>query len=517
MSSGAAGSVERVDEHLSALDAAVDRLLGDGLTGLSNDDIVHVLQRLERSMRKLVAADQQVLVESAERSLHAVFDVRSPVEFLVKTVRISESQAQSRLRSAKDTGTWHDCRGEGLRAVYPDTAKALREGEIGLKHVEAVREIMRQIPASVDDAKREAAEAVLAMVARQADPKYVLRAGLDLLAYLNPDGNFSDADRARQRGLRVGRQRADLMTPISGLLDPQTRALLEPLLAKMARPGMNNPDDPDSPSGDCEAEHLDHDAMVRAAARDTRTTSQRNHDALQVGLRHLLGSGALGRHRGLPATAIITMTLRQLEEASGVVTTASGGIVPITDALRLAERAHPVLVLFDHAGRPLHLGRAKRLASADQRLALIAASRGCTRPGCDAPATMTAVHHLVEWDRNGRTDIDSLDLVCDGCHALVKDGPGGWGTAVAGPGSGHPGRTEWTPPAHIDPTRTPRVNHRHHLDELFGILHGVITARNAADLQAWRAEWDPNCEGYRHRRTGGGGEGGGAATGGEVP
>ncbi|MGW6693500.1 HNH endonuclease, partial [Rhodococcus sp. NPDC054953] len=94
MSSGAAGSVERVDEHLSALDAAVDGLLGDRLTGLSNDDIVHVLQRLERSMRKLVAADQQVLVESAERSLHAVFDVRSPVEFLVTTVRISESQAQ---------------------------------------------------------------------------------------------------------------------------------------------------------------------------------------------------------------------------------------------------------------------------------------------------------------------------------------------------------------------------------------------------------------------------------------
>ncbi|WP_240794985.1 DUF222 domain-containing protein [Rhodococcus zopfii] len=61
------------------------------------------------------------------------------------------------------------------------------------------------------------------------------------------------------------------MTPISGLLDPETRALLEPVLAKFARPGMNNPDDPDSPSGDVESASLDRDALAKAAARDTRT------------------------------------------------------------------------------------------------------------------------------------------------------------------------------------------------------------------------------------------------------
>lgn len=30
----------------------------------------------------------------------------------------------------------------------------------------------------------------------------------------------------------------------------------------------------------------------------------------------------------------------------------------------------------------------------------------------------------------------------------------------------YPGRTAWIAPEHIDPTRTPRVNHRHHADEL---------------------------------------------------
>lgn len=176
-------------------------------------------------------------------------------------------------------------------------------------------------------------------------------------------------------------------------------------------------------------------------------------------------------------TAILTMALQQLEDAAGVVSTASDGIVPIADALRLAQRAHPVLVVFDHNGRPLHLGRTRRLASADQRLALIAASRGCTRPGCD------------------------------GCHGLVKDGPRGWATDRAEPGSEYAGRTRWTPPAYVDPARTPRVNHRHHLHELFGILHAVVVARAAEELREWRSEWDPNFEGYRHRRTRGEGAG----------
>jgi hypothetical protein len=46
---------------------------------------------------------------------------------------------------------------------------------------------------------------------------------------------------------------------------------------------------------------------------------------------------------------IITVTLDRLEKAAGgVTTTATGGLLPLGDALKLAERAHPVLGLFDH-------------------------------------------------------------------------------------------------------------------------------------------------------------------------
>jgi Domain of unknown function (DUF222) len=63
------------------------------------------------------------------------------------------------------------------------------------------------------------------------------------MALVHPDGDFSDADRARRRGLIIGKQAADGMTKISGLLDPQARATIDAVLAKWASPGMYNPDD----------------------------------------------------------------------------------------------------------------------------------------------------------------------------------------------------------------------------------------------------------------------------------
>ncbi|EUA65686.1 hypothetical protein I553_8134 [Mycobacterium xenopi 4042] len=60
---------------------------------------------------------------------------------------------------------------------------------------------------------------------------------------LNPDGQFSDEDRARRRGLTLGKQDIDGMSPIRGWLTPAMRATVEAVLAKLAAPGMANPYD----------------------------------------------------------------------------------------------------------------------------------------------------------------------------------------------------------------------------------------------------------------------------------
>ncbi|MFI6429124.1 DUF222 domain-containing protein [Rhodococcus oryzae] len=461
---GAAGQVR---EHLSALAAAIDGLTECDLTGLPDGELTAVMQQVEKSLRRTGAVGHRLIVETVERSLPGELGHKSVNKLLIGVLRISAADASARVAAAKSLGTWHALSGQPLPADLPETAAAQRDGDIGPDHARAIREVIRKIPHAVASSDIAAAEQILAELARSATPEDVEKAGHALLAHLNPDGNLTDdKDRKRLRGIRFGRQDTNLMTPISGHLDPETRALLDPILAKWARPGMNNPDDTESPTGAAEHPAADRDQLAAAAGRDTRTAAQRNHDAFKEALRTLLSSGVLGSHRGLPVTTIITMTLDQLEHATGVATTASGGILPIRDALKLAERSHPVLVLFDHNGRPMHLGRSKRLATADQRLALIAADGGCTRPGCDAPATMTAVHHVHDWSKGGTTDIGALTLGCDGCHALIHDGPGGWKTRTAPEGTEYAGCTEWIPPPHIDPDRKPRINHRHHPKEL---------------------------------------------------
>ncbi|MTE15423.1 DUF222 domain-containing protein [Nocardia sp. CT2-14] len=357
------------------------------------------------------------------------------------------------------------------------TAAAQARGLVSGEHARVIGKIMARIPGSVNADDRELADQQLVGLALHMSPDVLPVLGERILAHLDPDGRRTgDEDRARMRGICLGAQRADGMRPVSGLLSPALSAVLDPYLAKAARPGMCNPDDPWVAD-----DRLDAKTVEQAAGRDRRSTAQRTHDAVLALLRPDFGPAKFGAHRGVPVSTIFTMTVAELERAAGVTTTASGGSISIPEALRLAQNAIPFLAVFDHHGLPLHLGRGQRLASPAQRLALIAAEKGCTRPGCTAPATLTAVHHVQEWSQGGTTDIENLTLACDACHGLVHDGPGGWKTVVLGHDSEYPGRTGWIAPPHQDPSQTPRVNHHHQAPEQM--------ARNLARSRDERRAW----------------------------
>ncbi len=198
---------------------------------------------------------------------------------------------------------------------------------------------------------------------------------------------------------------------------------------------------------------------------DTRTQDQRNADAIRAALRALLSSGTLGSHRGLPVRVVVTAQLADLEHACGFGVTGGGTLIPMRQVLRMASHAYHYLSVFDDAGRPIYLGRGKRIASPDQRLVLYAGEGGCTFPGCTNPAYYSQVHHLDEWSAGGATDIDTLTLACERHHRRVGEGPGKWATTRCGPGSPSPGRVLWHPPAEVDPLRRGRINHYHHPGE----------------------------------------------------
>ncbi|MEQ6326640.1 HNH endonuclease signature motif containing protein, partial [Mycobacterium canetti] len=362
---------------------------------------------------------------------------------LANRLRITKPDAARRIAEAKALGQRRALTGEPLAPQLTATAAAQRQGLIGEAHVKVIRAFVAHLPAEVDVSTREAAEADLAGKAAQYRPDELARYAQRVMDWLHPDGDLTDTERARKRGITLSNQQYDGMSRLSGYLTPQARATFEAVLAKLAAPGATNPDD--------QAPLIDATPDAAAIGRDTRSQAQRNHDGLLAGLRALLASGKLGQHNGLPVSIVVTTTLTDLQAGAGKGFTGGGTLLPMADVIRMASHAHHYLAIFDH-GKPLALYHTKRLASPAQRIMLFAKDRGCTKPGCDAPAYHSQAHHVTGWTSTGRTDITDLTLACGPDNRLAEKG---WTTRK----NTH-GDTEWLPPPHLDHGQ-PRTNTFH--------------------------------------------------------
>ncbi len=98
----------------------------------------------------------------------------------------------------------------------------------------------------------------------------------------------------------------------------------------------------------------------------------------------------------------------------------SGGDHDADAAHSAASSAGPVAqVLADTRLEPLAVGRSTRFATRAQRTALAVRDRGCVIPGCERPPGECQAHHVTEWSQGGRTDVDSLALLCWVHHRQV--------------------------------------------------------------------------------------------------
>ncbi|MFI6866025.1 DUF222 domain-containing protein [Nocardia sp. NPDC050406] len=455
------GGVQRAHDAVDSFVAVVDELAESSLIPLSDDEYVESMLRIETAMRKLAYFGHRLVMGASDRGLPRVPGRSALHKYLVETLNLSKAEAWRRIQATENLVPFLGASGARHEPLLPHTAEAQAEGAISPDHVRTIIATMNRVPASVAAVDRELAEQELANHAREVTPHGMRKLGEAILAHLDPDGKLTnDVDRQRRRAITLTSQGVDGMSEGTMTLTPALRALMDVMLAKWARPGMCNPADPESPSAT--AGPVDPEAVKAAAARDTRTAAQRNHDAFEAFLR-AGGPENLGVHRGIPVQVVLTMSVQDVEQAAGFATTATGGSVPLGEALRMAERAHPVLMIFDHRrSMPLHLGVGPRLGNRWQRLARTAIERGCTRPGCDAPATMCQMHHVLGYAQRGPTDIENLTLACDRCHGLITGTEAGWETQVLGEDSEFPGRVAWRAPAHIDPARRWRVNRAHH-------------------------------------------------------
>jgi len=411
---------------LGQLSATVDTLTGLDLTRLHRDDLLELLRGLETQRRRLPVVDHALVAELDQRRVAGELAARDTKTLLRDVLRLTPHQAGARYDAAIDLGPRRGLTGEALPPLLPVVAAGQADGVLSAEHAKVITGVVEQIRSTEQVA---AVEERLVAEAARFDPSVLARIGRHLLDWINPDGaEDRDAQHERRRHATLTCRRdgsGDLRARLTPAALAQWQAVLDPLAAP-------RPSDADGP--------------------DPRTPGQRVHDALADAAARLLASDDLPPSGGTPATVLLTMSLDQLETRTGQVTTAHGGTVSVTEALRLADQATVIPVVLDSTGI-LAYGQARRTATTGQRFALAARDKGCCFPGCDAPPSWTQVHHILPWALGGGTDLDNECLLCGWHHREHEKR--GWQVTMKD------GRPWWTPPAHIDPTRTPIRNTIH--------------------------------------------------------
>ncbi|HEY0167869.1 MAG TPA: DUF222 domain-containing protein [Jatrophihabitans sp.] len=402
--------------------------IADVLSRVSDADVLAELRELEVLRRRLAAVDHTLIAELDRRAIAGRLTMPTTSAVLQGLLRLSPHEAKRRVVAARACGPRHTLTGQPLPALRPALAAAQADGSVSTEHTEVILTTLNNLPTEVSVEDQALAEKHLVEAAAILRPREVAAVGRRILAHLHPDGALAcEAEQHRRRGLTLLAE-TDGSYTVRGRLTATCGALLLATLTPRSAPQATD-----------------------EAGPDPRSHPQRLHDALQdlagvvVRRDELPDSGA-------PAQVIITMTADQLATRQGLAQTSFGQQLSVSEALALADEAAISLLLRDATGAVLAHGRAKRIATRTQTLALIARDGGCTFPGCDKPPEWCQRHHITAWADGGTTDLDNLTLVCGYHHREFTRG--GWECRMAD------GQPRWIPPAWIDPTRTPRRNQR---------------------------------------------------------
>jgi len=187
---------------------------------------------------------------------------------------------------------------------------------------------------------------------------------------------------------------------------------------------------------------------------DTRSAWQMRADILVDLCKHALD--CTQATTGVKTTVVVRMTRAELESGLGVgAVDGTPQPVSVGALRRAAGDAEVVPAVLSGASEVLDWGRARRLFTLAQRMALVERDGGCA--WCNAPPSWCEAHHIRWWERDsGPTDLSNGVLLCTRCHHRVhRDG---WEIEVRDQ------VVRFIPPRAVDATRTPVVGGRERFD-----------------------------------------------------
>jgi hypothetical protein len=449
---GATAEPTPVDVALDVLSTSLDHLVklveDGGLDSLPNSGLLGFVQSFEKVRNRLPLVDHRVIADAESRQLPEALTQPTMARVLASLLRLSPGEAHRRVKAAAAVGWRRSMLGEALEPTRPVLAAAQRAGEVTPEQVHVIQRALASVDRpGFDPADIAAGEVLLTRFATSFGPKELSLLADKTIDAINPDGTLAkdklNSDR-RHFTIRQTRDGAYVGAfRLTGALGAKLTAVLSPL----AKPRV---DTSTSPDGKPSRSVFD---------ADERSHPQRMHDALEEVCDRILRSDGLPDSGGTPATVIVTITLEDLLDRLGFGTTSDGTPIPTDQLLKMANQADILPTVLSMTGNVLDQGRSRRVATANQTMALIARDRGCSFPGCTHPPEWCERHHIKEWINGGKTDLRNLTLLCRyHHHNFVSKG---W-TCQLNPD----GLPEWRPPKWLDPEQKPILNTRIQLAHL---------------------------------------------------
>ena len=400
----------------------------------SDTALLDYQRQLAAIARHIDLAAAAVAAEIAHRSrrelgydgLAARLGARSP-EALVQTLTGSSVTTSRRLVSA---GTLV------ATPVHPWLQPVVEAVSSGRLSAEALLAIEAGLGVPSDSVPASALHAAaVTLVALPLSVELLGARARELRADLDAVGVALREDELRERRfLRLSAQ-PDGMTRLSGLLDPESAAIVGAAIDSATSPRRGGPRfvDPTEVAG------------AAALVDDPRTTEQIALDALVQLIDTAARSSVLPGRR---ADVRVLVTQADLDRRAGAGFIEGQSVsVSLETVERHACDGGLVPILFDDEGQSLNLGRSQRLHSARQRVAIATRDGGCLAPDCDRPPSWCEVHHIHEFGRGGSTDLADGVLLCRHHHMLVHNNH--WRVSHEG------GRYWFVPPPDVDARQVP--------------------------------------------------------------
>lgn len=450
------------------------------LTDLTEASLLEVVTQAEDLSRHLDVVKARLAAEVARRcdrglgnsGLAARQGYQNPEALLRGLTRISFADAARRIRvgvavtaheigsnPAIDTNqagsTGDETAGDAANAaLLGPIAAGVLDGDLGVEAADQAIRTLSPIVGNVDPRTLHQATVTLVREGSALNVDDVGAMARGLRDTLNRAGVADrEAHLRAQRSLRRGRV-VDGVRRVSLVLDPESDAILIGAIDAAMSPRLGGP----------RFIAQSDQARAKRLLEDDRSNEQIALDTLvelvRVGVDHDDGTILGSVKPALRVTINLTDLLgavdeRCIEHPDGDTGVAwlegSGEPLCAATARRLLCDTGVLPVVLGGASEPLNLGRARRLFSGPQRVAMAIRDGGCRWPGCDRPPSWTEAHHIHPFSAGGKTDLAHGVLLCRRHHMILHNN--GWWIEHGL----SPGEFQLIPPASIEPKQTPRL------------------------------------------------------------